>query len=41
MSNAVNPNGTYYGPVDETPTEIFLEKTFLIAGYITGVGFGM
>ena len=41
MSNAVNPNGTYYGPVYETPTEIFLEKSFVIAGYITGVGFGM
>lgn len=33
-------NGTYYGPVDESPSDIFLEKTFIASGYLTGVGYG-
>ncbi|CAL1697332.1 unnamed protein product [Somion occarium] len=41
MSSIVNPNGTYYGPTDETPDEIFLEKTFMASGYLTGVGYGI
>ncbi|KAJ7640764.1 hypothetical protein DFH06DRAFT_1215164 [Mycena polygramma] len=31
---------TYYGPVGESATDIFLEKTFLQAGYLTGLGYG-
>lgn len=34
-------DGTYYGPVDESPQDIFLEKTFLASGYLTGVGYGV
>ncbi|KAJ7229022.1 hypothetical protein GGX14DRAFT_346163 [Mycena pura] len=34
-------NSTYYGPVGETYSEILLEKTFLQAGYLTALGFGM
>ncbi|KAH8101223.1 hypothetical protein BXZ70DRAFT_117570 [Cristinia sonorae] len=36
-------NSTYFGPskVDETPSDIFLEKTFLVSGYLTGLGFGV
>lgn len=43
----VDTNGTividgkpYYGPVGETSLQIFLEKTFMASGYLTGVGFG-
>jgi len=31
----------YYGPANETPTQIFLERTFLNAGYLTGFGYGV
>ncbi|KAE9388828.1 hypothetical protein BT96DRAFT_1003812 [Gymnopus androsaceus JB14] len=31
----------FYGPVNETSSEILLEKTFLASGYLTGVGFGI
>jgi len=34
-------NGSYYGPVGETPMMIQLEKLFLASGYLTGMGFGM
>lgn len=30
----------YYGPVDESSSDIFLEKTFLISGYLTALGYG-
>lgn len=32
-------NVTYFGPTDETPSEILLEKMFIAGGYLTGVGF--
>jgi hypothetical protein len=38
MANSTN---TYYGPVGETPSQLFLEKTFMAAGYLTGFGYGM
>ncbi|KAJ6612722.1 hypothetical protein B0H10DRAFT_2278881 [Mycena sp. CBHHK59/15] len=28
-----------YGPTDDTPSDLLLEKTFLISGYLTGVGY--
>ena len=31
---------SYYGPVNETASDIFLEKTFLISGYLTALGYG-
>ncbi|CAL1707888.1 unnamed protein product [Somion occarium] len=31
----------YFGPVDETASDIFWEKTWMAAGYLAGVGFGM
>ncbi|KAI0079051.1 hypothetical protein K474DRAFT_724371 [Panus rudis PR-1116 ss-1] len=34
-------NGTYYGPVDESPSAILLEKTFIASGYLTGVAYGI
>ncbi|THV07198.1 hypothetical protein K435DRAFT_643875 [Dendrothele bispora CBS 962.96] len=34
-------SSTYYGPVDETSSDILLEKTFLNSGYLTGVAFGI
>ncbi|KAF7431157.1 hypothetical protein PC9H_006877 [Pleurotus ostreatus] len=34
-------NSTYFRPVGETNDEIFLEKTFLASGYLTGLGFGV
>lgn len=36
----MDSNSTYYGPVGETADEIFLEKTFLISGYLTALGYG-
>ena len=33
-------NSTTWGPVDESSTDIFWEKTWMAAGYLTGVGFG-
>ncbi|KAJ6612711.1 hypothetical protein B0H10DRAFT_2278854 [Mycena sp. CBHHK59/15] len=30
----------YYGPIGESAADIFLEKTFLISGYLTGLGYG-
>ncbi|KAL0575150.1 hypothetical protein V5O48_006827 [Marasmius crinis-equi] len=39
MSNETAPG--YYGPIDETPSDILLEKTFLNAGYLSGVAFGI
>ncbi|KAJ7077413.1 hypothetical protein B0H15DRAFT_562964 [Mycena belliarum] len=30
----------YYGPLGESAAELLLEKTFLISGYLTGVGYG-
>ncbi|KAH8101560.1 hypothetical protein BXZ70DRAFT_933862 [Cristinia sonorae] len=38
MSNETTP---YYGPTNEAPLEILLEKTFMAAGYLTGVGYGV
>ncbi|KAK7691637.1 hypothetical protein QCA50_005036 [Cerrena zonata] len=34
-------NSTNWGPIDETSTDIFWEKTWMAAGYLTGVGFGI
>lgn len=34
-------SSTYYGPINETSQDIFLEKTFLISGYLTGLGYGV
>ncbi|KAI0042688.1 hypothetical protein FA95DRAFT_1682387 [Auriscalpium vulgare] len=34
-------SNTSFGPVGETHNEIFLEKTFMASGYLTGVGFGI
>jgi len=31
----------YYGPVGEASADIFLERTFMASGYLTGVGFGI
>ncbi|KAJ6584721.1 hypothetical protein B0H19DRAFT_1015368 [Mycena capillaripes] len=31
----------YYGPLGETPEQILLERTFMQAGYLTGVGYGL
>lgn len=33
-------SASYYGPVNETASDIFLEKTFLISGYLTALGYG-
>ncbi|THV07197.1 hypothetical protein K435DRAFT_710547 [Dendrothele bispora CBS 962.96] len=33
-------SSTSYGPVGETPEEVFLERTFMQAGYLTGLGYG-
>ncbi|KAI0060430.1 hypothetical protein BV25DRAFT_961919 [Artomyces pyxidatus] len=34
-------NSTGYGPVGETATDIFLERTFLASGYLTAFGYGV
>ncbi|KAJ7869020.1 hypothetical protein B0H13DRAFT_1053555 [Mycena leptocephala] len=34
-------NSSNYGPTDDTPSELLLEKTFLTSGYLTGVGYGI
>jgi len=38
---ASNSSSTYYGPVGETSSEIFLEKTFMASGYLTALGYGV
>lgn len=38
--SAQTGNSTYYGPTDESSSDILLEKTFLDSGYLTGVGYG-
>ncbi|KAJ7640761.1 hypothetical protein DFH06DRAFT_1000181, partial [Mycena polygramma] len=30
-----------YGPTNDTPSDLLLEKTFLTSGYLTGVGYGI
>ncbi|KAJ6459748.1 hypothetical protein C8R47DRAFT_994487 [Mycena vitilis] len=30
-----------YGPIDDSPSKLLLEKTFLTSGYLTGVGYGI
>jgi len=33
-------NGSYWGPVGESPTDYLLDKTFLASSYLSGMGFG-
>ncbi|CAL1714268.1 unnamed protein product [Somion occarium] len=41
MNSTDQSSTPYYGPLGESQSDIFLEKTFLASGYLTGVGYGI